>query len=399
LVITLKKNNFHSILLNIFIAIFILILYLSTLEIIYQKKDFSVIVYFLRSYLTIISSYITALYLYKKYKYVAHVVFGKIVFICSIIQGLVIWLSFLSVNFRDYMSLFFYRDYNSDNQHLILLRVPGFVDSGGDGSSMNQGFLCVVGFISMYIITEKKYRTILSFLSIISAIACLFVGRSGLYISFFFLLSTLAIYQNEKFNLIKLYKFIFYLLTILFIFFITANFLGNYGNDLKDEYGYEYPIVRFLSGFMLYADGDSYQDSTIKTLTSDMIILPNTFLKLIFGNNSFGNGSDSINSDVGYIRYIFGMGIIGSLYFISCFFILYYLIRNWVSKINFDLSGFKHNSLLSLIFIIFLYGMIAHYKIYFLTTRVYVYVLFSYFFIIYFNHLENKKDNLNAWSE
>ena len=43
--------------------------------------------------------------------------------------------------------------------------------------------------------------------------------------------------------------------------------------------------------------------------------------------------------------------------------------------------------------------MIAHYKIYFLTTRVYVYVLFSYFFIIYFNHLENKKDNLNAWSE
>ncbi len=100
-----KKINKYF--LQIIFALLILIIYLIILELIFQLKDYSAISFLFRSIITIISSYSCAYILSNLYKNSSISYFGKIIFICSIIQGFVIWVSFLSNPFRDFMSFFF----------------------------------------------------------------------------------------------------------------------------------------------------------------------------------------------------------------------------------------------------------------------------------------------------
>jgi len=388
-----KKINKYF--LKIIFALLILIIYLIILELIFQLKDYSAISFLFRSIITIISSYSCAYILSNLYKNSSISYFGKIIFICSIIQGFVIWVSLLSNPFRDFMSFFFYRDFSNENQHLIMLRVPGFVDSGGDGLSMNHGLLCVVGFISM--LTMKKAKSafrVLPFVAIFSAIACLFTGRTGLYMSLFLIILSISLYKNGKFSIFNLSRFILIIFIVFSVFVFFANALGDYGTELKNEYGFEHPVVRFLKGFMNFSSGeiDSYQDDTIIALTTDHVVFPNTFLRFIFGNNSFGTANDPIPSDVGYIKYLHGMGFIGLFYILSFFILCYLFIKKFLNKIT--INFYLNNNINYLIIIVLLYGFIGHYKIYYLTSRVFLFIFFTYLFMIY--NMSKSEKNTNT---
>lgn len=382
---SIVKNKIETILLFFLLYFGVLIFYLAILELLFQIGDYTGFSLFLRSLSTIISAYVCALFLQNFYKENAFKQFGKIIFISSILQAVVIWLSFISASFRDYMSVIFYRDFNSESLHLIMLRVPGFVPTGGDGLSMNHGLLCVVGFIAM-ISQCKNNRVVLFFflISVVSAIACLFTGRTGLYMSLFFIFFIISIYNKGNFSIIYLYRFFFILVSILSIFVIFANTLGSYGNELYALYGYEHPVVRFLRGFMSLSNGetDSYNDSTVTALFGDHLTFPKSGFRLFFGNNSFvGNSKDIIPSDIGYIKYIYGMGLFGIIYCLGFFVFCFIIIRKLLNKIS--IPNFNNNSIYYLFIIILSYGFIGHFKINYLNSRIFLFLFLTYFFILY----------------
>jgi hypothetical protein len=281
------------------------------------------------------------------------------------------------------MSVIFYRDFSTDNFHLIQLRVPGFVDSGGDGLSMNHGLLCVVGYVSMAMYYKKKSTLIgISVIALFAGVGCLFTGRSGLYLAVLFLLLSISLLKDGNFSVRNLGRFVLTILCLFFILFSFIEDLGLYGYELMNEFGWEHPVVRALKGFMQISDGSaaSYQDETITYLVKDQTVLPKSIIVFIFGNNYFGNSIDKI-SDVGYVRFWNGMGIIGLTYFLLLYYIPFRVVSSVLRRNTFQhrqASAIKYSLL-----IILCYGLIGHFKIFFLSTRIFCFVYFTFLFLVY----------------
>jgi hypothetical protein len=375
-----KINVFY---LKIILAFAALIFYLLILELIYKKGDYEAFIFLMRTIITVTSAFSFAWFMNKLYGAESFLKFGQIIFVAAVMQGFVFWASFLSNDFRDMMSSIFYRDFSTDNLHLINLRVPGFVDSGGDGLSMNHGLLCVVGYISMAMYYNKT--TTLLFYSVfafLSGIGCLFTGRSGLYLALLFLILSMSLLKDGKFSVNNLGRFFLIIFCLLFLLFSFSTYLGLYGYELMNEFGWEHPVVRALKGFMALSDGNSetYEDETVTYLFKDQTVLPKSVMVFIFGNNYYGNSIDKI-SDVGYIRFWNGMGLIGLTFFLLLYYVPFHLISRVLKKLHF--AHLQTSAIKYLLLIILCYGLIGHFKIFYLNTRVFTFVYFVYLFLIY----------------
>jgi hypothetical protein len=179
--------------------------------------------------------------------------------------------------------------------------------------------------------------------------------------------------------------------------------IGDYGFIIRAEHGYEHPIARLLVGFIDMGISDGYQDETVKQLLSSHIIIPDDSIRLIIGNNNFGQyETDSIDSDIGYLRMIYGFGLVGLVAFIFGVFIkpIQQARRalNKYSKLNTNLTNSAEG--LRLLFqaciVIIGYGCIAHWKLFFLSTRIFEFIFFLLLFLL-LNKIgvENQKQFFN----
>jgi hypothetical protein len=292
--------------------------------------------------------------------------------------------------FRDVMSVVFYREMVEGAKHLVLLRVPGFVSTGGDGLSMNQSLLSVSGLMGIFLyFNTSPYRNLLVMGLLFSMLSTAFTGRTGLYLGVFFFVLIFAT-QSNNFRISRgMVKFVGIALAMFVPIVLLSQQIGLYGQFLLEKHGYEYPIVRLLSGFIGMQYEDGYTDSTIQTLLTDMVIVPNDPIRFLLGNGNFGQmSSDLLASDVGYFRMWHGIGLFGLFVFIFGLFLYPVMkirslssnIRKYIVTKKTDRLVFSCVNILSLVL---LYGLLGHYKIFFLSSRIYAFVFFVLLFLIY----------------
>jgi hypothetical protein len=114
-----------------------------------------------------------------------------------------------------------------------------------------------------------------------------------------------------------------------------------------------------------------------------MVFLPQDPLRLLIGNNDFGQMPITfIASDIGYVRMIHGFGLLGMLTFLFGVYVIpiagVYLKRKraqltCIDNLN---EGAEVFFLPQFTLVVFLFGLIAHWKIIYLSSRIYLFVLF-----------------------
>jgi len=377
----------------VFGVLLVILIQIIFLEIVYEHGDSTGFIIITRSFITVFATLACAQLLIDKYKSGSLKVFVNIIIICVIIQGLVLWFTFLSTDFRDLMSVFFYRDINSESIHLIKLRTPGFVATGGDGLSMNHALLSVVGLMGTYIFySNSRYLNFLVAILSICMIATTFSGQSGLYMGIIFFVA-IIVTRNCNFQIRKKILSVFvFTIAILLPIFIFRQEIGFLGQSLLDSYGYEYPLVRLLRGFIDYQGSGQFTNDTISVLLTDMVIIPSEPLRFLVGNNDFGQQVRStIYTDVGYFRMWHGIGLFGLIVFLAGIFIfpvIYtYRAMRTVRRVTKDRFSFGFVvALYQLLLFVFVFGLIGNYKIFFLSTRIYLFMFFILFILVQYQY-------------
>lgn len=393
-----KYKNILSLVLG---SITILTAQMLLLETIYGYGDSTGLSTIPRMAVSIIIAYGCSQLLIKKYQERSLEFFIKIVIICAIIQGIVLWLTFLSNSFRDFMSVFFYRALDIGSDHLIELRTPGFVPTGGDGLSMNQALLAMIGLMGVYTYFFKTpYRMVLVTLLLFSMLSTTFAGRTGFYLSIIFAIFITSSHKSNFQVTRKAFKIIFVSIVIVALISLFSQQLGVYGQELIDEHGYEYSLVRLLRGFIDAQSTNQYSDATIQVLLTDMVVMPTEPLRFLVGNNDFGQLSGTaIGSDVGYFRMWHGIGLLGLMLFMIGIYIIP-LVK--IHKIKNKANNLFHKKLTktsiaqfqTLLFVL-IFGIIGHYKIFYLSTRIFVFVFFTLLFLTYYQYRQNQYQSIN----
>jgi hypothetical protein len=359
------------------------------LETIFAIGDYTGISLSIRSIVSILAAIGCSVLLWNTWGGNALRIFFKVVICCAIAQGLVLWLSFFSPEFRDLMSLVMYRDELEGHEHLVLMRVPGFASSGGDGLSLNHGLLCTVAVIGIYYLYSRSLkRTLLLGAVIVANTGSAFTGRSGLYLGSFFIAVIILTYRDGKLRALRGFYFLFFVAFLVMILSIFSSQIGAYGLALRDEFGYEYPIVRLLEGFIEMNSDGAYKDKTISVLFGDMFFFPQDSLRLLIGNNDFGQMPvNYIKSDVGYVRMIHGFGLFGMMVYL----VGVYIIPVWAiyrSKLGMQrrfIGNCKEiieaDFLAQIVLVVLIFGVVSHWKIFYLSARIYLFVFFVLLFL------------------
>lgn len=373
-------------------------IYLIFLEILSGENDTTGLSFTTRSFVTVLTAYGCSALLHSKFGGNAVKIFFNIAIGCALVQGAVLWLSFLFPSIRDLMSLIFLRNLTPGAEHLILLRVPGFVPNGGDGLSMNQALLCMLGLLGVQIFhRDQRYQTGLIILLFLAMIGTSFTGRSGLYLGVISFFALISIFKGGQFDLKYAPLILLPFAAISFILLSSAQNLASLGSALLDEYGYENPLVRLLRGFIDYHATGAYTDETVRTLLTDMVVVPADPLVFLFGNNNFGQlagayiGKVDVGVDVPYFRMWNGMGLLGTGFFLTGVYLLpvsnavLYLKRMRTAAATTVARKNAHNIKYAVVALL-IFGLIGHYKMFFLTGRVFLFCLFLLIFLIYMQY-------------
>lgn len=270
-----------------------------------------------------------------------------------------------------------------------MLRTPGFVPTGGDGLSMNQALLATVGLIGAYLYFPKsRYLFLLVGMLLISMLSTAFAGRSGLYLGVLFAIIIIAT-RKSNFQITRNFQWIIIISIVLAIpVVLFAQQIGVYGYNLVGKFGYEYPVVRLLRGFIDMQATGTYSDRTIETLLGRMVVLPEEPLRFLIGNNAFGRQEAThVHTDVGYFRMWHGFGLIGLIVFL---FGVYFLPVLYLFRLRLMTIRVIYNKRLKdmiivrfqMVFFVLVFGLIGHYKIFFISTRIYLFVFFVLLFLV-----------------
>ncbi len=276
-----------------------------------------------------------------------------VIVVSSLVQAIAMYGEFFNEGIRTFLRVAFVKN----QQGLLTERATGFQLFGGDSLSMNQALGAVIALFAYYRSIGIK-RVFFLIIAIIIIGSSLFAGRTGL------LLFCLAFFSYEIYLFIVRREHIRALI-ILAIFasssFLLLPFLIESSLDVSR--GYQNPITRALQPFRLY-----YYNNTIETTStnrlSEMFFIPDNSTRLIFGNSQYGReGSEKVKTDVGYIRFIFGMGILGLAFSMIPFLML---LLNSLKKIDIELI------------ILLFFGLIGNVKIIYLFSGPYIVTLFMF---------------------
>lgn len=310
-------------------------------------------------------------------KYNSQISISRWVFYAISIHALIMVLQLISIDFRDFV----YGYLNSGNYRSTFdyhFRMGGL--SGGSGGAVLSVVQSVGVILSAFVLREKQTKAskVFTFIcAILCFISVVISGRSGLLsIIIFYPIAILLISDNVLKTLFNLF-----LLLILFISIVTGVVLIidmlNSGEVENGEliFSLATSISRTFDSILLIISTGNIEDSTISTLI-DQIILPDSFKTLIFGDPStvFVNQLDRVvDSDIGYIRNIWGFGILLSILYWSALLLM---------QIKLLLTN-NHTYVKHAAFIIGMVMMLFHAKELFYYVR----MLFPIYCILYFQAL------------
>lgn len=215
-----------------------------------------------------------------------------------ILNALVIFVQVVSVNAAQYFASIY-----EFNKTIVPLRAFGLT-AGYD----TAGYLCVTGLILCYVIIFYKgmhLRYIIAIVILTSGV--MFTSRSSMILAFSIITSASCIYLVKGSLGSRIFSFVFLMLSLAAISY------------------YLYPlIINTFDAGLFSSDANkkryllSFAETDIAAWQQDMWMLPQESIHLLFG------GLADPPSDVGYVKLIFMMGILGLSLVIAAY--IYFLI-------------------------------------------------------------------------
>jgi len=246
---------------------------------------------------------------------ILHVWFGfgkeaiiKFIVITVLIQSLFIFTSFFSSAFREISHRILEEGGNLDA--LGRGRVRGFANASGAGISLVQGIGGALALSLALSSKRKKKMALFSMIAVLCAMSTIFTGRTGLvafvlFLPLYLFLSLISGSVNRRtFFTYGLLIFTFVLMPV----FIFSQLIGIESQEFMVNNVFNRAFVLY---FNLIEHG-TLSTTTTDVLVNDMMFLPDSSQTLIFGDARWVSGqSNYMYTDSGYVRYIFGMGLIG----------------------------------------------------------------------------------------
>jgi hypothetical protein len=193
---------------------------------------------------------------------------------------------------------------------LVTFRAAGLTSMTGDGLSFSQA-LC--GICAFYLsLNSSRLRSRIFWICCFSLvfISMIFVGRTGfvmmsvfiLFISFFSENRLRAFYSFGTFLIVAT------LLILVPVYFLESERLTFIVNTI---------LPHAFESFYSYIEGTGFRTLTTDALKTDMLVFPVNNLTWLFGDGYYADTLFSkgnyMGTDIGYLRVLFYVGIVGSL--------------------------------------------------------------------------------------
>jgi hypothetical protein len=262
-------------------------------------------------------------YIYNQWGIKSDRLIATAIFLGIALHGILMIAQFIYPGFRESMTKWTFASEGLDIN--LRTRMPGLTNGGGAQLSafMSMGFLL---FPYCYAAAKNwffKFILIIGFSVVV--ISVVLSGRSGVYTALFLfplMLILVGYLYREGGGVVKfILRMIGLVCAILFCGFIIS-FLDSFlrsstgGTDYAD-YAFERNLDMFLN-----PDEGIVRNSTVIELWDNHIVLPSDLTTLLKGDlanmdhsqGAGGAATRDVDSDIGYIRLLFGYGLFGSLF-------------------------------------------------------------------------------------
>lgn len=310
------------------LSLFLSYLYVFLLSTISSQIDLDILMVYVNGVFMLMAAYalakICASFVYKDL--ISY--FIKAVYSVTIIHALIMILVFFIRPLGDILYRFVVLGVKGRIFLETMTRSPGLTSGGGDSLSVIQSIGLCFGIYYFYEIERNK--SYFNALKYFAGFTCLIISillsaRSGLIVLAFFLLffsfkRFIHILVNASFKKSIFYKTIF--ITISLFAVLTTSF------NLLMQSKYSRFANRSFEVFINYSQQGQLRTSSTDDLGT-MYFLPESTSHFIFGDGNFGRspGLPVIRSDVGYVRVIFGVGVLGLGFFYAPLFFPVLLLR------------------------------------------------------------------------
>lgn len=282
-----------------------------------QEDYIRVILIPIRILVTMYGGFVLVYLLNDKYKNEYFDVLLKFIFCSILIHGLIMAYQFYDPNFKDL--IYFYTstgDFRSSNEYNF--RMGGLTGNPGDSILsvvQSLGIIMIPWMFKRASLFGKLFLFIGGVFVFYSILIC---GRSGIWATIIML--PISVYLASDKKGAALLVMLFSRTFIFIALFALVLFLFDHTEAESPLY---YALKRSLDTFLDYKESGNFEDHTVQAITT-FVLFP-TDIKILF----FGNGEHMVNtqfsrtldSDIGYIRNMWAMGIIvASLYWAPIFY-------------------------------------------------------------------------------
>lgn len=292
------------------------------------------------------------------------------------IQGVLIFFNFIIPPYRELLFKLMPPSGNiTEDNFTSAFRTRGFMQSSGAtvASYLAVGFIIIAYFLSSFKLSKQDKIAVLISIPCVF-ISILFTGRTGfVMIPYAFVLYYLLLLINSKLTFKSLLP-IFYLPLFAVLAYVIGKAAFLYFNpdgqvliSLWEDWAFDQFLNNFGQG-----SKDRESQSTIEKLGSYFFI-PEDDSHFLWGDPlSWG----VIRTDLGYIRMLYSVGIVGSAIFYGAFIYLYYVIYKmtktfplrivilflfiWIAIVEYKEPMFAHYYFSTTSFLLFYFTLINH---------------------------------------
>jgi len=246
-----------------------------------------------------------------------------LLFLVILLHAVIMILQFFDADFRN--AIYQFTTAKNVLQQYQSTRMAGFSGAGGAQLSIIQSFGLILG-VFLFSQSKSMQTKLFVFIGCQLIIASVFfAGRSGVLTAIIFC-PLYYLYLNSQQPASKAMKNT--ISTTVLLSLVTVVLLVFLFDSLADNIYFMSAFERIFDSFIGYQDGGKFKVDTLIAL-SNMFILPNEAMHMLIGKASYlhNNTLYSINTDIGYLRLIWGYGLVGSVFHYSFYIFAIYVIQ------------------------------------------------------------------------
>jgi hypothetical protein len=328
------------------LAIALLALYVTFLSIGYDQFIYVPVLRVLRAAIMLYGCWCLVDRIYKHWGEEGDRLLITALYVGVVAHGVLMFLQFVNPTLREMITRWTFASEGVDVN--LRTRMPGLATGGGAQLSvfMSIGFLL---FPYCYVVARGwTNKLFLAFGFAITAIAVVLSGRSGVYSALFLFPLMIALVGRFQYQAGGIVKYIMQFLSIGGIIFVASIAIYLLDNALRntaagEDYS-DYAFQRNLD-MLLNPDEGFVRNTTVEELWNYHIMIPDDLRTLLFGDlinmdHSQGAGgvvTRKVDSDIGYVRLLFGYGLFGSFFHYGIY--IYMIAKLWgIRRRNFLVS-------------------------------------------------------------